>query len=109
CAKQLLHDVQATPSLVLFAAQLVNLGNHFLKFVNTVQLTCHCVPDSQRENGGCGMLETEADRNGDDATVRLGHLASDLSFATRALRARLRHVNAEFYRSHDVEAGGIAI
>ncbi len=44
-----------------------------------------------------------------DGTVRLGHLASDLSFATRALRARLRDQNAAFYKTHGVESGGIAI
>ena len=44
-----------------------------------------------------------------DGAVRLGHLALDLSFATRALRACLRTENASFYESHGVEAGGIAI
>ncbi|WP_417668282.1 MarR family winged helix-turn-helix transcriptional regulator [Roseibium sp.] len=54
------------------------------------------------------MSETTIEEAG-NASVCLGHLASDLSFATRALRARLRHENAEFYQSHGVEAGGIAI
>lgn len=39
----------------------------------------------------------------------LGHLKRDLSFVTRALRARLQHLNDDFYKSFGLEAGGIAI
>lgn len=51
------------------------------------------------------------DRNdGDQAQpVALGHLKTDLSFVTRALRARLRYLNDDFYKSMQIEAGGIAI
>lgn len=45
----------------------------------------------------------------ENSEVELGHLKSDLSFATRALRAHLRRENSNFYLSHGIEAGGVAI
>lgn len=42
-------------------------------------------------------------------SIELGHLAEDISFVTRVLRAHIRARNAEFYRENDVASGGVAL
>lgn len=54
-------------------------------------------------------MSDAGDESTRDKSLRMGHLATDLSFATRALRARLRDRNADFHQSINIESGGIAI
>lgn len=42
-------------------------------------------------------------------TVALGHLATDISFVSRVLRAHLLDQNANFFASHQVAGGQVAL
>lgn len=44
-----------------------------------------------------------------DEDIRLGHLAGDLSFVTRILRARIQERNAPFFEAHAVAGGEVAV
>lgn len=41
--------------------------------------------------------------------IRLGHLATDLSFATRILRTQIQERNAPFFRAHKAAGGEVAV
>jgi DNA-binding MarR family transcriptional regulator len=41
--------------------------------------------------------------------IRLGHLTTDLSFATRILRTQIQERNARFFRAHEAAGGEIAV
>ncbi len=44
-----------------------------------------------------------------DGRIEIGHLAKDVSFVTRVLRAQLRVHNAAVYTNHEMASGGVAI
>lgn len=61
-----------------------------------------------RQIGSGGMLQTMEDR--DDTTgITLGHLETDLSFATRVLRSRMQARNAGIFREHGLAGGEVAL
>lgn len=49
------------------------------------------------------------DKEPKGAALNLGHLAEDISFATRVLRTRVARENAHFFQDHDVASGEVAI
>jgi DNA-binding MarR family transcriptional regulator len=49
------------------------------------------------------------DKEPKNATLKLGHLAEDISFATRVLRTRVARENASFFTDHGVASGEVAL
>lgn len=54
-------------------------------------------------------MQNEAPEKTERNGVDLGHLATDISFVTRILRAHLLDMNAEFFAANDVASGHVAI
>lgn len=63
---------------------------------------------SQSESRGLGMSEEKPGKT-DGSEVSLGHLATDISFVTRLLRAQLMEETSGFFEKHGVASGQVAL